>query len=1023
MPTAEAAAEAAAGRDLLRVDRYADAAAAFGRALAALDPGGDALERAELVAGLAEARFESGRIEDSEALLLAARAALPAADGSPRTAAACAALELGLARLFGRQRRMAEARALLEGALAALPAAAAPLVAARIEGLLGGVLAVGGDLVPALERLQSARARFQAPALAGHVREAARLAMNVAIALSEFGRHGEAEREIALALDLFDGLVRAGRREALPELARARRNHGFILARQGRQAAAVETLRAAVGAFEQSAQQALADSDRTMWRASAAGTRNSLGYSLFELGEHEEAAAVLRHSLRGFARVLRELPAQQDEQARAQVNLAHVEAARGEFAAAARHYRQGRTTMLRLAATGREALQGDAANAALGLARVALRAGRLRAAGRDFEGALQHYVQATRQGRLQHALAWRAGWQQQMQAWIDAAVAHGPRMVPHGAVLRRVLAPPPLRPAGAGPEPMDALARAAGQVAAWAAQAPTFLGAAFEDTATAWLEHLFDWSATLLAESEPEWLQRHAPAVAAGVAALGDAAAARRDAAALLAGWFFSTRGLRAQRSALAEGSDPRMAALNALLLRLHAIEAEILGEGPAADEAEGAGRRLDPAAWAPAPTPYTERRAAEWRALREQLEPLRAPLLAAGLLPEAPHLDLRRAAGSLAADEALLLLARQAPDRLRVMALHRPVGTAAFAHWREARLDATLAAFPCDLLNRLARAAMTQAARGQPVRAAPVETAADGADDGDAFALECFDHLWRQALAPMVALLQRQGLVRLALVPADDLHLVPWNHLADRHLPAAAPLRVYPSVGAWWRRGRAGPPAAPRWALAASEGTAARPLPWVAVERTLSARLWGGAMQPIAFDAEGRPHDDSAQALLGMGHGGAPDGNPARAGLALGERQVLGAADLARLPACGHALLSACLLGRTEDAQGEGLGFLSACLDWRVGFAAGWLTEVPDYAACLFSLATQWALRASPGQPWSGVLQGLRRTLAGGAWPAGFGAWLAAEGAPLAPGLQGVAAAPPALLLRALPWAVALGD
>ncbi len=180
--------------------------------------------------------------------------------------------------------------------------------------------------------------------------------------------------------------------------------------------------------------------------------------------------------------------------------------------------------------------------------------------------------------------------------------------------------------------------------------------------------------------------------------------------------------------------------------------------------------------------------------------------------------------------------------------------------------------------------------------------------------------------------------------------------------------------------------------------------------------------MRPLAFDAEGRPHDGEAQALLGMGHGGAPGGNPARAGLAL-DGQVLAASDLARLPACRHALLSACLLGRTEDAQGEGLGFLSACLDWRIGFAAGWLTEVPDYAACLFSLAAQWSLRAAPGTPWSQVLHDLRRTLSAGAWPPGFGAWLAAEGAPLAPGLQAAAAAPPALLQRALPWAVALGD
>jgi hypothetical protein len=212
------------------------------------------------------------------------------------------------------------------------------------------------------------------------------------------------------------------------------------------------------------------------------------------------------------------------------------------------------------------------------------------------------------------------------------------------------------------------------------------------------------------------------------------------------------------------------------------------------------------------------------------------------------------------------------------------------------------------------------------------------------------------------------------------------------------------------------------RWAVAASDGSAARPLPWAAVERTLAGRLWGGAMQTLAFDRDGRPMDDDAGALLGIGHGGAPDGNPAHAGLALGGG-VLSAADLPRLPRCRYALLSACLLGRTEDAQGEGLGFLSACLDYRLHFAAGWLTEVPDFAACLFSLATQWALRAAPHAAWSRTLRDLRRDLLAGRWPAGFGAWLATEGAPLSASLREAAEAPPALLQRALPWAVALGD
>lgn len=1019
MPAAEAAAFAAAGRDLLRVDRFAEAAAAFEKALAGA---GGAVERAEIAAALAESRFECGRFDGSAAMLHDALAALPPGD-TPAAQRARAAIELGLARAAVRERRLDEARALLEAALARFEATASPLLAARIEGLLGGVLAIRGDLAPALERFHGARARFAVPPLTGHVRDAARLAMNIAIASSEFGRHADAEREIGVALDLFDGLVRAGRREALPELARARRNHGYILAGMQRHAAAVETLRAGVAAYERAARTSGAARDGALWRASHAGTLNSLGFSLFALGELDAADAVLRDALRAFRRVVREQPAQRDEQARAVVNRAHVAAARGELAAAARGYRQGWRVFEALVAEGRRHHDTDAANAAFGVARIALRQGRVPAAVRAFEAALDTCAAATQQGRLQHAQAWLGGWQRQFATWLEAVADDGVPRTAQAASLRRVLARPPLRPAGSGPEPLHALAAALRPLAQAPAAVPAALEGAFEDVAAAYLEHLFAWSATLLAESDPVWLRAQAAAVAACVAALGDAAAARRDAAALLAAWFFGTRGLRAQRSALAEGGDPRLAELHALLQRLHAIEAEMLGEGPVADAGGDGGRTLALPAWAPAPSPYGERRGAEWRALRMRLEPLRRPLLAEGLLPDLPRLDVRRAAATLGADEALLLVARSAPDRVRVVMLHAPDAQGGCALHHEARLDPALAAFPCGVLHRLARAALCAAARGQPVRAAAGDADPDGAADGDGFALDMFARLWQAAVGALLPALQRRGLHRLALVPADDLHVVPWNHLADGARPGAPPLRVYPNCGAWWRRPRArSGPAPRRWVVAASEGSAVRPLPWAGVERQLSARLWGRPMRPLRWGPDGRPRASGADALLGIGHGGTPDGNPARAGLALGST-VLSSQDLPRLPDCRHALLSACLLGHTEDAQGEGLGFLSACLDYRMQFAAGWLTEVPDFAACLYSLAVQWALRGAAGTPWSEVLHGVRRALAAGRWPPGFGAWLAREGAALSAPLGDAASGPPALLQRALPWAVALGD
>ena len=156
------------------------------------------------------------------------------------------------------------------------------------------------------------------------------------------------------------------------------------------------------------------------------------------------------------------------------------------------------------------------------------------------------------------------------------------------------------------------------------------------------------------------------------------------------------------------------------------------------------------------------------------------------------------------------------------------------------------------------------------------------------------------------------------------------------------------------------------------------------------------------------------------MGHGRRPHDNPALAGVLLDDGRVLAAHDVAAAGAFDHVLLSACVLGRTDEAFGEPLGFLSACLALRSRFGVGWLTEVPDDAACLFSLALQFALRDAlrKGEAhvhWSRVFHATCATIADGAWPSGFTAWLGED-------LSLGNAAPPATLRRVLPWVVALG-
>jgi hypothetical protein len=102
----------------------------------------------------------------------------------------------------------------------------------------------------------------------------------------------------------------------------------------------------------------------------------------------------------------------------------------------------------------------------------------------------------------------------------------------------------------------------------------------------------------------------------------------------------------------------------------------------------------------------------------------------------------------------------------------------------------------------------------------------------------------------------------------------------------------------------------------------------------------------------------------------------------------------------------------------------LSTCFAYRARFGVGWLTEVPDEAACLFSLALQFALRrelrrgGAPGA-WGRVFHATCAGIECGAWPEGFAAWI--DAAPW-DAQQRFPAAPPPALQRVLPWVVALG-
>lgn len=1056
----------AAGLELARVERWSEAATALERALQQLPtaPGGPSealLLRAEWTATLVSCRLETGVLDGCEAQAMRARAELVAGLTTPlsatsRATAAAAALDLALARTQGKAGRLADARRTLEEALAILADLPLPLQQARTQFQLAGVLALGGELPAALELWQRAADRLAVGELQQQVQLRGRIAMNRGIALADLGRHREAASAMREALVLFEGLVQSGRVAARAEQARALRNLGFVLARSGRHADSVPVLARAAEESSRVLRQAghsRSRQDVQAWRTTRGGTLNSLGYTLFAVGRLTEAEQVLRRAARDLSPGAGSAAAPADELARVWCNQAHVAAHRGRLTAAHRLYARARAHFAQRAAGGQPAASADRVNADLGLARVATRQGRATEAATWFGPAMTELAALTRQGQLQHERTWLAAWQAQRDAWwaVRTGVSRSAQ-ARRSALLRdeqsdqriadmlvAALATPPQHAAGLGPEALLAVAEAAGvriptalpPPSAKVAVAPTRHHSATERVATAYLGYLLGWMAELLTESEPNWIHDHANEVDAAVAALCDNAAQRTHAAPQLAQWFLATRGLRAQRSALADGGAPELAELRTLLQQLHRIEQDILGEQqvPSADQGPSdlrhAAAHLAAHAAAAAPGRHQA-----WQALKARARSTREELVARGLLPPSQRLAVPQALDGLTPGQALMLLARPDAAQLLLITLQRRSDGAAEVRHAWAALGESVAPFPCSTLHTLARSAWAGVKGG----AGGAGGEADPLPEADSFALAVFQDLWNSAVRPTLSELRGVGITAVDLVPSGDLHLVPWNHLADLEPAETAPrMRLFPSVGAWWRC-RAEPAGSSlrpaRWALTAAASESTQRLRWVEVERQLSRQLWGKQMREASTLHLGTV-DFEADALLGMGHGTAPDANPARVGLLVDEAagSVLLPHHLLALRHCRCVLLSACLLGHTDGSRGEALGFLSGCFDHQLFFAAGWLTEVPDQAACLYSLAAQWALRqqtarraCGPGmwRDWSEVLARMRRCLLQGVWPEGFSealgpAWTSITSTPLP-------AAPPPRLLRALPWAVTLG-
>ena len=1027
-------------------------------------------ERAEITAELVAALVEWGKSEGQEALLQDALARLPddLSSATPAHRAVAGRLNFELGRLLLKSRRMSEGRVHLEAAVGLLDGAEQVVGLARANTVLAVLLCMGGELELALTRFHAARVVFEQSSGLRHGRDHARLVMNIGAALTDLGRYHEALDYMAQALRLSELALPGEGPEARFDRGRVYRNLGPLLTHVGRHDESIKAYLAGLGDYDHVIRRSRRRADLPTLLASRASLHMNLGYGYFRQGQLDAADKCYAKADQAYVKLVKNQPFLNDDRARIWVNQAHLAAHRGRFARASRLYARGLRMFESLIAASRSNLEFDRINASLGLARAMAARGRVKQGRPLFEAAMTALADLTRQGQLQHARAWLEAWQAQWT--VLQTLPDGDALTAWAEALVRVLAKPARRGLSSGPEPITHLLSALELVAHGtpsASPASTSTGSrATADSARAgvvgqYLVFLLDWLAELLTESDPNWLRQHASLVEQTVASLRCTAVAHPQASHLLAEWFLHTRGLRAQRAALAQGRDPEFIALRDALRELRQLEDEMLGDG-----GEPAGKDTDPTSrQARLSLPELvspgrlASRAHRWLDLSGKVEHLRQTLVSAGRLPQALRLNLSLTVARIAPGTALVMLARVGPAQMLAIVLHGANADGRVAQHRLFDLPPDVAAFSCTTLNQLARQSLAYAARGQasrkaadsrgPGKASPAVVDLVLAEpEADLFAIEQFRRLWDCSLALLLPALADQGFVEANLVPSDDLHLMPWSHFADSGQALGCRLQVYPSSGAWLRSLEddadvlSSPPSPPRWALAADAALRTdQPLHGVEVERLLSLRLWRADMSAITWTAGGRPQAERVNALLGMGHGGSADGNFAHAGLAIGDAVLL-AHDLPGLRTCTRALMSTCMLGQTDEAMGEPLGFLAASFDYQTSFGTGWLTEVPDVAACLFSLAFQFALReayrlAVRRVLWSEVFRATRQGISSGQWPAGFGAWLRREwsrassqirarsdasGSALPGGDFTGLDTPPPLLRRVMPWAIALG-
>jgi tetratricopeptide (TPR) repeat protein len=547
------------------------------------------------------------------------------------------------------------------------------------------------------------------------------------------------------------------------------------------------------------------------------------------------------------------------------------------------------------------------------------------------------------------------------------------------------------------------------------------------------------WLADLLSDAGAEFLSANAARIEQLIDQARQAVLCWQDPLEL-ANWYFHTQGLHAQRLALIASDEPEVQELVALIHQLRQVEEQLWGpDGGRTGVSDNSSRSVGDAGRSAALPSGTqiqadrriaqarEHRMAELlqqsRALRLQRDAKRQALVDRGLLPAniSLRLDARALRDQIPTGHGVLMLARGGDDQPLAVSLF----TDCFGAVQSQMLLSDANSYPQAPVHNwrhAVRAADHWINSGRVARGAALREGAAAPEDAPPTLTEQEIGQAQEALSrwlqPLLLRLQAKGVQELSLVASDDLNLLPWWRLLRGY---GLRVRVWPTAGDWYRRtiaecGVVQPTLAlPRWAQVHHDARDedGHAIVWVAMEAALSRRLWGQ-------DATGQPlmHDDllqreelrwpdsmPVQALLAAGHG-RERGQGHSAGVLVGRRHdgqgiVLTGHHFTQIRNAERLLLSACVLGRLDDAMGEPLGAAATAFGYRARFAVGSLIRVGDMEAMVFSLALQWALKAAiiessaqqkPEPDWAEVFQQLQQALHEGYYPQGFGDWLAQE-------------------------------